>query len=147
MLCFVVHKMMRLFCYSSCYISTAQMMHWKHHIFINRNFDMSIIDKGWYQKKGVSQLSNYGSYSSPNHIHLILVWIMMKLTLIFFYIKNNNETNPGCIFDENLVNFDRPDDIEEIIDNSQTVKRTETLSYKPLPSICNELYSVMKKNN
>ena len=61
------------------------MMHWKHHIFINRNFDMSIIDKGWYQKKGVSQLSNYGSYSSPNHIHLILVWIMMKLTLIFLH--------------------------------------------------------------
>ena len=65
----------------------------------------------------------------------------------FCYIKNNNETKPGCIFDENLVNFDRPDDIEEIIDNSQTVKRTETLSYKPLPSLCNELYSVMKKNN
>ena len=43
----------------------------------------------------------------------------------------------GCIFDDNLVNFDQPDDIMEIMDNSQTIESTDTLSYKSFSSICN----------
>ena len=46
-----------------------------------------------------------------------------------------------------MVNFDQPDDIEKIIDNIQTIKSTETLSYKSFSSIYNKLYSVMKNNN
>ena len=64
-----------------------------------------------------------------------------------FDIHINNETELGWTFDENLVNFDQPDDIEKIIDNIQTIKSTETLSYKSFSSICNKLYSVMKNNN
>ena len=51
------------------------------------------------------------------------------------------------IFDENLVNFNQPDDVEGKGDKSTTILCTKTLSYKSFISICNELYIDMKNNN
>ena len=68
------------------------MKQYKHHILIHRKSNTSKIDKCWYQRKGISQSSNYGSYLSPkiytlyscldkdedNLIFLILLIIMKR---------------------------------------------------------------------
>ena len=77
-------------------------------------------------EKETSQSFNYGSYTSPKYSYL-----NDEDNFDIFYINNNNETEPVCIFDENLGNFDQPDDIVEIIDNRQLIESTETLSYEP----------------
>ena len=66
----------------------------------------------------------------------------MKLTNCLFVI-HHFYINIFCI----LVNFEEYDDIVEIIGNRQLNESTETLSYKSFPSIYNEFYSVIKKNN
>ena len=47
----------------------------------------------------------------------------------FFDINNNNETKLGCIFDENLIHFDQPDDTKEINNNFITIESSATLLY------------------
>ena len=121
-------------------------MQCKQYISIHRYFDLSKIDKCWYQRKGISQSTDYGSYLSPKIQTFHSCLDNNECNFEFFDINNNNETEPGCIFDENLVNFNQPDDIEEINDNFKTIESTETLSHKSYLSICNDLYSVMKNN-
>ena len=123
------------------------MMQCKHHISIHRKFDMSKIDKGWYKMKGIPQSSNYDSYSFRKIYAFHSCLENDEDNLEIFDIHNNNETELGWTFDENLVNFDQPDDIEEMIGNIQTIESTEILSYQSFSSICNKLYSVMKNNN
>ena len=45
-----------------------------------------------------------------------------------------------CTFDDNLVNLKYLDKCIEITDTSTTNKSTNTLSYKLVSSICDELY-------
>ena len=47
-----------------------------------------------------------------------------------FGINNNNENEPVCLFDEYLGNFDEPVNNEKKINNCQSTKSTETISYK-----------------
>lgn len=40
-------------------------MQCKHNIYISKIFNISKIDKYWYQRKSITKLFNYGSYLSP----------------------------------------------------------------------------------
>ena len=93
------------------------MMQCKHAISKNSNVDISKIDKCWNQRKGISQSSNYSSHSSPNTHIFDSCLGNDEDNYVFFHINNNNKTEPGCIFDEHLVNLDQSDDAVEMIDN------------------------------
>ena len=91
------------------------MMQYKHHISIHRKFDVSKINKCWYQRKWISQSSNYGSYFSPKMYRFDSYLDNNENNFEIFDINNNNEMEPGCMFDENLVNFDQLDEIEKLM--------------------------------
>ena len=122
------------------------MIQCKYYISIHRNLNISKIDRCWYQRKGIPQSYNYGSYLSPEIYTFDSYLDNNEDNFEFFDINNNNETEPGCIFDENLFNFNQPDDNEEKRNNLKSILFTETLSYKSFILICNELYNVMKNN-
>ena len=82
----------------------------------------------------------------PKYIHIDSYLDNNEDNFDFFDINNNNETEPGCTFDEDLFNFNQPDDNEEIRNNLKSILFTETLSYRLFILICNELYNVMKNN-
>ena len=70
-------------------------MQCKYHISIHRKCDMSKIDKCWYQRKEISYSFNCGSYLSPEIYTFDSCQDNNEDTFEFFYINNNNETEPG----------------------------------------------------
>ena len=59
----IILKNRQDFC--SCYISTTNLMQYKHQISILRQFDISKIDRCWHKRKGITMSSNLRSYSLP----------------------------------------------------------------------------------
>ena len=91
---------------SMYFISCTKMMQYKHHTSIKRLFDISKINNCWYQKKGITQSSTFGSYASPK-INNFGSYFDDENNFDIIDIINNNENEHIYLFDEIFGNNDK----------------------------------------